>query len=249
MKVALSFVAFRRPIYTDRVLAAISSQPELNVLPAVVSLDFWDHDLQDELHKIALRHLKQPTVILHTHKIGCNQNTLASLTCAFDNMGADAVIHVEDDVLLSQDAGQWFMWALERYRDDKDVWTVGGWEHGRDYGFNENLQCKIGPATEGRLEQERLLCAKQGFFSAWGWATWKDRWQEMARGWTADRKDTYEGSWDCQVGRIRGNRKEMVPLISRAQNVGSDAGVHRGCCILPIWEPNRTNGNYSEIVV
>ena len=82
---------------------------------------------------------------------------------------------------------------------------------------------------------EYYTCARRRHFTPWGWGTWRDRFEAMA--------STYTG-WDAQMNfelrhperggpdfdrlgfGLRGSRFEVFPLLSRANNIGIEGGIH-----------------------
>jgi len=60
-------------------------------------------------------------------------------------------------------------------------------------------------------------------FTPWGWATWRDRWQQLTAGWSRDEAI----SWDVVINHaLRAGRYEAFPTVSRIQNIGAENGVH-----------------------
>ena len=233
MNIALSFCLYRRVAYTGRIMEAAAKIPEFAGLPAVVSIDRYNAGIQAELMSIAAKFFPQATIDLKDSKVGCNVNTRSAISAAFGT-GADFVFHIEDDILLSPDAGQWVKWAAENFRDDPGIFTVSTWRHASGWHGRSDIP-----------PEQRLQAKRQPFFCCWGWGTWRDRWDEILANWTPDTTDSHDLSWDVVVGRTRGpSRCEIAPMVSRAQNIGSDFGTHRGCCILPSWQTERTSGQY-----
>ena len=228
MKRALAICLYRRVEEANRIMGAIKANPELASLPAYVGIDYHDNQTWSDLARSSAEHFDPICVVSALRKVGCNQNLKRTIGAAFRD-GAEFVLMVEDDVLLSADAGQWVNWASEKYKDDARVLTVGMWEHGRR-----------------QPDANPMACRKQQFFTCWGWGTWADRWKEIEANWTTG--GDHERSWDVALETLRGrtNRYEAVPLVSRAQNIGSRFGTHRGDCILPVWQPDRTSGEYVE---
>ena len=75
--------------------------------------------------------------------------------------GSDRVIVLEDDLVLSTKALEWFNMALERYKDDPRVWSVSG--------YVADIQAL--------RDHPRALVLP--IASSWGWATWSRAWQQF----------------------------------------------------------------------
>jgi glycosyltransferase involved in cell wall biosynthesis len=71
---------------------------------------------------------------------------------------------VEDDCLPMPGFYSFMHQALQRYQDEKRVFSIGGYQY-------------IQPAYFRDCRNTAVSCAR---FTCWGWATWRDRWQEIA---------------------------------------------------------------------
>jgi hypothetical protein len=90
--------------------------------------------------------------------LGCRKGVLKGINWFFENENEGIII--EDDVYPSD---SFFMFAelmLERYRDDKSVFHVGG------ANFQDRIKRGDGSYYFSNLSH------------VWGWATWKDRWEK-----------------------------------------------------------------------
>jgi hypothetical protein len=66
--------------------------------------------------------------------------------------------------------------------------------------------------------------SRRCWFTPWGWATWKDRFEEMESVWDFQGKN---GSWDTTINHtVRKDRWELFPTVSRIQNIGGEMGTH-----------------------
>jgi len=129
------------------------------------------------------------------------------------------VIFVEDDILLAPDALLFFEHCREEYRHDKQVFTVSAYRRA------------IAPPEH----YHRII--RQPWFTPWGWATWRDRFDDMSRRWDS----VARVSWDCTVNTIRDKRLELVPLFSRSQNIGALGGTY---CPGPEWHRQNQFNEY-----
>lgn len=125
----------------------------------------------------------------------------------------DFVVRAEDDLVVSDDILEFFEWASEAYRDDKQVATVHVFTH-----------------EEGVPEGTTLATG----FSPWVWGTWRDRWRELlGPTWDHD-YSTFNGfpgnqsGWDWNINtRLfpAQDLRSVAPCVSRSNNIGV-TGVH-----------------------
>ena len=75
----------------------------------------------------------------------------------------DRVIVLEDDLILSTNFLEWMNQCLNKYRNNTDVFSVSG--------FTPSIM----KAYSGEIP-DSLFTMKA---HSWGWATWKDRWEQV----------------------------------------------------------------------
>lgn len=75
----------------------------------------------------------------------------------------DSVIVVEDDLILSTNFLAWMNEALWQYKDNQDVFSVSGF-------------CPSVLKKDQIYQYDAFFTRKA---HSWGWATWKDRWQQV----------------------------------------------------------------------
>ena len=191
--------AYNRPAYLERTLAALRRCDRVGDCRVMVMCDPCDET--EEQLAIAARHGFPAGV--YGERLGCNKAIGAALAYGFEQLKGDYHLHLEDDAVPCRDALRWFLWAGEHYRSDKRVMNVSGYQR----------------ISNGHLAE----CGIRRWFTPWGWATWRDRWDELAAGWA--RSDAY--SWDVIVNHVlRGERFEAFPTVSRIQNIGGEKGTH-----------------------
>lgn len=191
--------AYNRPEYLDRTLAALRRCDKINECRVMVLLDPCDE--ADEQAKIAAGH--GFAVGIYGERMGCNRAIGAAFVYGFEELGGDYHVHFEDDTVPCRDALRWFAWAGRTFRDDPRVMNVSGYQR-RSNGRNDE-------------------CGIRRWFTPWGWATWRDRWNELASGW----ETAGVHSWDVVVNHVlRRERFEAFPTVSRIQNIGGEKGTH-----------------------
>ena len=146
MKLAVVLFAYKRLEYLKKALASHSK----------IDADYYaivDYsDMQLEISRLIPSKLYQYEID-RTENYGLNKNIIDGITEIFGE-GYDAIIVLEDDIVLSGDALIYLKTYLELLKDIKHIGAVS---------------CKKEP---GFLHK--------GFY-CWGWATWKDRWESIQK--------------------------------------------------------------------
>lgn len=233
---------WRRPKYTRRVLDALRNCPGIHEYTLLIQQDGDDGrgDIgQSEVRRICERINFAPfQIVSESEHLGCNHNTRRALAAGFRH--SDYVIHIEDDVQLAPDALGYFEWA-RRFESDPSVFIASAQRHPNGW---------LPSAVIPKPANEDVLVNMTPDLFIWGFATWRDRWNEMDRNWTKERNDQVD-SWDMYLKiNVRGNRVSLTPHISRSLNIGFDDGTHCGGESLSYWagSPNfSSNGNYQRV--
>lgn len=198
---AIVMTLFRRPSYTARVLEALAACDGIDGVPVFLMCE----PVNEEVQRLALTFRKPCEVYTYANRVGCNRNTLYALSKGFEV--ADRVVALEDDTVPGRDFLRFVRWGLDAYENDKDVFSV--------CGYQRTEAADLGRVTE---------VIRENWFTPWGWATWRDRWQTVSEGWPA-RDD--QVSWDAVLHRVRlGHRCEVRPVVARIQNIGGELGAH-----------------------
>jgi hypothetical protein len=138
-------------------------------------------------------------------RVGCNVNTYSALAYGFDHHSK--VIALEDDTVPARDFLRFADWGLTKYLADPDVFSVCGYQRT--------------PKDETGF---RNAVVRESWFTPWGWATWRDRWESVRDSWPADDRQV---SWDTVVDKLtRRGRCEVRPMLARIQNIGAEGGAH-----------------------
>jgi GNT-I family protein len=136
-----------------------------------------------------------------------------------------AVILTEEDIEVSSDALEYFLWALSRWEHDQSVLTVCAHDEG---GQGWHVP-GIGARGAGRPQDAVRLVDD---FNPWCWATWRSRVPFLLERWDWDA--TLGGPMPTQHGydwQIRFlvhafGLRSVAPDASRSQNIGRDGGVY-----------------------
>lgn len=210
---------WRRPEYTQKSIEYLSRCHGIKEYTAILHIDGRGDPFVARECLAFKPSVKSLVIVEHKDHIGCNRNTFEALKDGFEI--SDYVIHIEDDILVARDGLRFLEWATQ-FENDPSIFTVGIWRH--PSGWLPTMKIPWIPG------HERKAGTIFGFY-VWGWATWKNRWQEMKLGWTT--KDDRSGSWDTVITQqVRGSRLSLQPYIGRANNIGEHLGTHRGAA----WE-------------
>lgn len=152
----------------------------------------------------------QTKLIINPRLYGCNINIFQCLSLGFLNN--DYHIHLEDDTIPGKDTLLYFEWARHQFKNDQNIFSISGYVN-------------VDNKTEHYKEKsdDVTLVSKRQWFTPWGWATWKDRWNSLQPVLASALNTNY--SWDVTVHRFCGQRKEIFPRVSRIQNIGAELGT------------------------
>jgi len=213
MRINVAWAGCNRPEYSKESLCAILNTTGFNgKIFASVDLQSDGTANQDVINLLEKLNI---TYSVSKTKLGCNGNILNALLMAWEDK-PDAVLMVEDDIILSKPAWAYFKWAARTFKNQTFIRTVTGWRHEEGW---------LPPAKLPENEVNRT--ALQSHFTCWSWLTWTDRWEEMMLNWTTG-GDSHETSWDVVLSKSVGDRYEVCPAISMANNIGEKNGTHRG---------------------
>lgn len=107
-----------------------------------------------------VRGFKSVKVVERIENFGLARNIMDGVTDVCRNYGR--VIVLEDDIVTSQYFLKFMNSALERYRSEKKVWHISGWNY---------------PISSEGLGD----CYFVQVMNCWGWATWSDRWASFEK--------------------------------------------------------------------
>lgn len=148
MKLAVILFAYKRPRILKRVLKTHYkidadyycfidySEMQNEIYEIVKSKNLYTFFLRDKIN------WNNPS-----HKL--NSNITTGITEVF-KMGYDAVIVLEDDILIKPGSLEWLKEQFEVYKHTESFGAVS-------------------------LDKDKFM----GAFKCWGWGTWKDRWQAI----------------------------------------------------------------------
>lgn len=194
---------------------------------------------------------KSVHIVEREKNIGLAENIIDGVIFVINKY--EKAIIIEDDIVTSRFFLKFMNDALNKYKDNKNVWHITGWNY------------PIGPFIGDDMHDAFLWRT----MNCWGWATWKDRWKhfeknppQLINSW--DKKQIYEfnlnGSYDFweQVKRnqsgslntwaifwyctiAQNNGLCLNPKQTLVRNIGND-GSGENC-----GRDSKYNGDFSPI--
>ena len=139
----------------------------------------------------------------NTEKLGIACNTYQAWEHGFKK--SDFIVHFEDDTVPAQDCLRYMEYCRQAYRDDSKVFSVSA--------YNRS-SCKP-------FQYYHIYCRNP--YTCWAVGIWKNRWEWVKDNWSRD-PDSYAVHLTKYLAGF--DLKEIYPLLSRAQNIGVERGVH-----------------------
>lgn len=198
-----------RPDYTRRVLNALARCDYIEMFPVAMSCE----PVNDDVIQIAkawsaeMSSIYGPQYFVNVgqRRVGCNVNTYYAIAMGFNSY--ERVIALEDDTVPGRDFLRFASWGLDAYEHDETVFSV--------CGYQRTPKHEVG---------YRNAVVREKWFTPWGWATWRDRWESVRDSWPADDSQI---SWDTVIDKLtRRDRFEVRPMLARIQNIGAEGGAH-----------------------
>jgi glycosyltransferase involved in cell wall biosynthesis len=201
----ITLTASHRPQYLRQVLDALARCDGVTDYLLLASLEPGNDEVREIIEQVSFLEIQ---AVVNARRLGCAPNTFYALRRGFER--CNYVIHLEDDTVPAKDALRFFEYCRDAYRNDKQVFTIGGYS-----------ACPDSPnISPDSLRGRHRTLTRHKWFNPWGWATWRDRFIEMAQQWNFH-------SWDTHLNEVvRANRYEVTPVLSRFQNIGAEQGAH-----------------------
>jgi len=219
MTTALAIFGYNRPDHLRKCLEAVSRNELID------TYIFLDGGYTRETYNAAdnffyLVSVEKQVLGLHacSEHLGCAKNIYRGIDMILTNY--DSIIVVEDDIIVADNFIEYMLKGLGVYKDKQDVGSLTGYT---------------------LIKNKEIYASKRG--CAWGWATWKDRWESFNRNiepldnWGDDilpildraLKGTVD-TWDAQFSlyHLVNNLKCIHPPESLVKNIGTDgSGTHQ----------------------
>lgn len=215
MNFSIAVVAYKRPGYLKQSLDAIARLDGFSprVKSVVVSVDDAP-GLGKESAALAdswLSGLSTPSTLLcrQPRRRGIVGNSVLALKAAFD-LGAEVVVYVEDDAVLSPDSLKVCEWMLEQSPGRYLAYGLSRGNRGEDRS----------PGLFGELHV--LPCP-------YAWMVRREEWPWILYHWCRKTYTPVGWSWALTYNaRMMGKARFLAPHLARVKNIGRDDGTNGG---------------------
>lgn len=159
----IAIFAFNRPKALARLLESLFRNPEFDQSKTYIFVDGARNQAEEflvlnvELIARELRTSGGVEVIRHSTNLGLSKSIIFGIDKVLQEN--DSIIVLEDDLLVSEHFLSYCNLGLERYVSNLNVASIQGFTHDINYRKHDTYF---------------LLGA-----DCWGWATWKNRWEEF----------------------------------------------------------------------
>jgi len=167
MQSPVLFLIFNRPHYTEKALAAIRKAKPAKLYIAADGPrkdKKGEKELCKQTRDLVLNSIDwecEVNTLFQKENLGCGLGVSAGISWFFEH--EEQGIILEDDIVANLSFFKFCDELLEKYKNDKNVWTI--------CGLNYDKQ------GVSAFEESYSFIKT---FHPWGWATWKDRWQHFS---------------------------------------------------------------------
>ncbi len=166
INVAITIFAFNRPDHLENLLNSLSINKESEYLPILFYIDGVRNN-SDKLKNFKIKSLinnfrkflPNSKIIERKENIGSKSNIINGVSETLDIY--DAVIVLEDDLILDKYFINYMLKGLEKYANNREVFHVSG------FSFIK--------------QEEKGKSIFTRYMNCWGWATWSNRWALLNR--------------------------------------------------------------------
>ena len=204
-------ITFNRPEHTEKSLNALLKQnPDLLYVfrDGPREGNRQDQENCTKVREIVERSLKNTDIEYHTYfsprNRGCRDAVIFAITEVLKKH--DSVIIVEDDIIASPAFLSFMNQALDYYESRKTVFSISGFSHSparfrvpEDYPYD--------------------VFASPRLFN-WGWATWKDRWEQTD--WSFSYYDRLVDN-PSEVAAFNRGGEDLFPMLKEEHDGKSSA--------------------------
>jgi hypothetical protein len=180
---------YNRPEHTKKTIDAL----KLNQLAIESSLFIYSDGSKKEsdIKSVAevrdyvstISGFKEINIILREKNLGLADSVISGVTEVIDKFGKAIVL--EDDIVTSKYFLKFMNEALDFYKDKQNIYSISG------YNF---------PIKIPKSYQHKIYISPRP--SSWGWATWKDRWENAI--------------WNPELSIDINNRKYIRKILDKA---------------------------------
>lgn len=196
----MTMTAFKRPDYLKTVLSSLSQNTGLEDYVLNFGIEPGNNEVIDTCKGVSFM---ATDVVVNARRLGVRDNPYELLRRTFEG-GADGVLYLEDDVVLSKDAVRLATWYLNHPRKNEFLCM-------NLYNHDSSFDADPSATFAGNK------------FSALGFAITKEQWaNHFGPGWKKDPR-----GWDFSItGLISSGLRVLQPRISRSHHIGREGGTH-----------------------
>lgn len=159
--VPVLIICFNRPQYVERQLEALRLvKPKFIYLAADGERNDSDIPKVAKVRDLYLKGIDWECSVktkFSQFNLGCSQGPISAIKWFFSHVPEGIIL--EDDIIPSVDFFSFVNEMLQQYRNNKKIISISGCNFGFEGNENEYLYCNM--------------------MNMWGWATWKDRFDEV----------------------------------------------------------------------
>ena len=157
--VGILVIGYNRPLHLTNLLNQLRFMHPNNLMifiDGAIESDFENYYLVSECRKIvnSIDWIKDFRTFFPDTNLGCALGVTSAITWAFTIF--DKLIILEDDLVIHKNAIDFFRETLDKYGSHKQIFGITGF---------------LPIRSESRIYLSR-------YPQIWGWATWKDRWEQ-----------------------------------------------------------------------
>ena len=157
----IAIFAYNRPKHLRNLLDSLENNRLSELSDVSIFIDKCDDEkIHNSILEVAnkKRKFRSLSIITHDENIGLKSNLIFGINEVLNN--DDGIIVLEDDLFLDEYFLEFMNKSLNEYKESGDVYHVNGWSY------------------------PQLINRKKSNFvgslaSPWGWATWKNRWDNF----------------------------------------------------------------------
>lgn len=226
MSKVIATTHYRRPQYSKLFFDALSRCYGIEDYTVLISCDYeHEHDAKCmQVAQLANHFLKsnKGEIFINCPRHGIDLNKLFIMPKAYELN--DYVIFLEDDTIPSMDCLRYFE-RTEQLADKASIAAI--------LGYNRYTEFKVHQQV---LEKESYAIQTHDWFTPWGWATWKDRYEEIVGmdgsvykervqlTWKGEENGRHDWHWN---NYIKNNElKVLYPVLPRVQSIGAEEAEH-----------------------
>lgn len=230
MLIAILVTAFNRPKELRLCLDALKNI-EIQIIVAIDGpRNNRDRDLIEECKAVIEECLPATTITWFANENrGCYRSVSEAITRTLEDY--EAVIVIEDDIVVASDFVPFTILALKKFSSNKSIASI----------------CGMNLVPDHNLEHPESIARLSIYADSWGWATWRDRWRDFVHveplenieigittlqmntiswgAWKKILKSVYKGNVDSWAYRWmwtnwKMNRLHLVYNVNLVSNVG-----------------------------